>query len=90
MGGQENGLALLARQPDDLPPHVSADLRIESGRGLVQLMGPMGEAGAPKVARYSDKELELLVDYQRFSRELQEDHAEWLRKRLAERDATAP
>jgi len=55
-----------------------------------ELMGPMGEASAPKVLSYSDQELVLLVDFLRFSRELQENHAEWLRQRLADRAATAP
>ena len=55
-----------------------------------ELMGPLGEAGWPKASSYSDQELELIVDFVRFSRELQENHAEWLRARLAERQAKAP
>jgi len=55
-----------------------------------ELMGPIGEAGAPKALEYTDEQLELLVDFLRFGRELQENHAEWLRRRLAERAATAP
>jgi hypothetical protein len=35
---------------------------------------------------YTDDQLALLVDYQRFSRELQENHVEWLREKLAERE----
>jgi hypothetical protein len=50
-----------------------------------ELMGRMGDVGFPKVSGYSDDQLELLVDWQRFSRELQEDHAEWLRAKLRER-----
>jgi hypothetical protein len=53
-------------------------------------MGPMGEAGWTKVSEYSDAELELLVDFLRFSRELQERHAEWLRERLRQSRVTAP
>jgi len=34
---------------------------------------------------YSDEPLELLLDFMRFSRQLQERHADWLRERLAER-----
>jgi DNA-binding MarR family transcriptional regulator len=49
-----------------------------------ELMGPLGDQGWPKVAEYSDEQLELLVDFQRFSRELQEQHAEWLQERLDE------
>lgn len=55
-----------------------------------ELMGPMGEAGRPKLEGYTDQDLELLVDFLRFSRQLQEKHAEWLRERLAARGAKAP
>ena len=51
-----------------------------------ELMGRLGELGWPKADSYSDEQLELLVDFMRFSRELQEDHAEWLREKLAERE----
>ena len=51
-----------------------------------ELMGPLGDMGWPKAADYTDEQLALLVDFQRFSRELQEHHAEWLREKLRERD----
>jgi len=51
-----------------------------------ELMGPLGDMGWPKAADYTDEQLALLVDFQRFSRELQEHHAEWLREKLQERD----
>ena len=50
-----------------------------------ELMGPLGDMGWPKAADYTDEQLALLVDFQRFSRELQEHHAEWLREKLRER-----
>jgi DNA-binding MarR family transcriptional regulator len=47
-----------------------------------ELMGrPLMEASQPIIARYSDEELELLLEFARTSRELQEQHAEWLRGR---------
>lgn len=49
-------------------------------------MGRLGELGTPKVTEYSDEQLELLVDFMRFSRELQENHAEWLREKLRQRE----
>ena len=49
-------------------------------------MGRLGELGTPKVTSYTDEQLELLLDFTRFGRELQEDHAEWLREKLRERD----
>jgi DNA-binding MarR family transcriptional regulator len=56
----------------------------DKARELIwELMGrPMREAGRPLIDRYSDAELELLIDFQRRGREMQERHAEWLRDRL--------
>ena len=53
-----------------------------------ELMGPLGEMGSPKASAYTDEQLALLVDFQRFSRELQENHAEWLRARLREQEGS--
>lgn len=50
-----------------------------------ELMGrPLREAAAPIMEKYSDAELELLLEFQRRGREYQERHAQWLRERLAE------
>jgi DNA-binding MarR family transcriptional regulator len=50
-------------------------------------MGRLGELGGPKVFSYTDEQLELLLDFTRFGRELQENHAAWLREQLREREA---
>lgn len=55
-----------------------------------ELMGRLGERGGPKVDTYSKEQLELLLDFMRFSRELQEEHAEWLRAQLSSAGAQAP
>lgn len=48
-----------------------------------ELMGrPMREAAVPVMERYSDAQLELLIQFQRQAREFQERHAERLRERL--------
>jgi DNA-binding MarR family transcriptional regulator len=48
-----------------------------------ELMGkPLREASVPVMQRYTDEQLELLIEFQRLGRELQERHAEWLRSRL--------
>ncbi len=52
-----------------------------------ELMGVLGDKGWPKMADYTDEQIALLVDFQRFGRELQESHAEWLNEKLRERDA---
>jgi DNA-binding MarR family transcriptional regulator len=56
----------------------------ERARELIwELMGrPMREAGRPLVDRYGDAELELLIEFQRLGREMQERHAQWLREQL--------
>ena len=50
-----------------------------------ELMGkPLSEAVLPMLERYTDEELELLIEFARAGRELQERHAEWLRARLTD------
>jgi hypothetical protein len=39
----------------------------------------MREAARPVLEAYSDAELELLIEFQRRGREMQERHAQWLR-----------
>src|SRR5437588_513628 len=38
------------------------------------LMGPLGESGYKRLSGYTNAQLELLVEFQRFSREVQERH----------------
>jgi DNA-binding MarR family transcriptional regulator len=49
---------------------------------IEQLMGPLGDAGFPLLERYSDDQLELLVEFTRAGREIQERHAQWLREQI--------
>jgi DNA-binding MarR family transcriptional regulator len=44
-----------------------------------ELFGPLADAVRPMLSDYSDEDLQLLIDFQRLSRELQERHAEWIR-----------
>jgi DNA-binding MarR family transcriptional regulator len=51
-----------------------------------ELMGkPMAEAARPLIHRYSEQDLELLLDFTRRGIEIQQRHADWLRERLAGR-----
>lgn len=79
------GYAQRVRDPADRR-RVLVDLT-EKTRALAwELMGkPMTEATAPMMDLYSEEQLELLLDFARRGRELQERHALWLRERLAER-----
>jgi DNA-binding MarR family transcriptional regulator len=49
-----------------------------------ELMHIMAEEGGPMVERYTDEQLELIVEFTRAGRRLQERHADWLRQKLAE------
>jgi DNA-binding MarR family transcriptional regulator len=44
-----------------------------------ELFGPLADAVRPMLSGYSNADLQLLIDFQRLSRELQERHAEWIR-----------
>lgn len=48
-----------------------------------ELMGkPMSEASRPLLERYSEEDLELLLEFTRWGMKVQERHAQWLRERL--------
>ncbi len=51
------------------------------------MVKPMRELYVPMAERYSEEDLRLILDFTRHGREIQERHAEWLRARLAERNA---
>jgi DNA-binding MarR family transcriptional regulator len=44
-----------------------------------ELFGPLAEAVRPMLSGYSDEDLQLLIDFHRLSREVQERHADWIR-----------
>jgi DNA-binding MarR family transcriptional regulator len=47
----------------------------------VDLFGPLAELVEPLLARYSDDDLRMLIEFHRLGREVQEQHAELLRAR---------
>jgi DNA-binding MarR family transcriptional regulator len=62
---------------------VLVELTEFARRQVSELMGqPLRQATVPVMERYSDAELELLLDFQRRGRRIQERHAAWLRERL--------
>jgi DNA-binding MarR family transcriptional regulator len=62
---------------------VLVDVTDRTRRLTWELMGkPLSEMAGPVLERYTDEELELLIGFTRFGREMQERHAEWLRGRL--------
>lgn len=63
---------------------VLVELTPKAHQASMELMGdPMAELASPMVARYTDDELRLFIEFTRWGREIQERHAEWLRDRLA-------
>lgn len=57
---------------------VLVELTPEARRRSEELMGPMGERAAAIFPDYTDRQLELLLEFQRLGRQIQEEHAEWL------------
>lgn len=79
---ERNGYAQRVGDPSDRR-RVLVELTTKAHELIWELMGrPMRAAGRPMIDRYSDSEIELLIDFQRRGREMQERHAEWLRERL--------
>jgi DNA-binding MarR family transcriptional regulator len=50
-----------------------------------ELFGPLAEIALPRLARYSDEQIELLIEFHRLAIEIQERHLELLRERLRAR-----
>ena len=62
---------------------VLVDMTDKARKLTWELMGkPLGEAARPALERYTNEQLELLVEFSRAGREFQERHADWLRQRL--------
>jgi DNA-binding MarR family transcriptional regulator len=81
------GYAHRVADPDDRR-RVLVELTDKSRAAAWELMvAPMQAAFEPLLERYSEADLELLTDFMRTGREIQERHAEWLREKLRERDA---
>jgi DNA-binding MarR family transcriptional regulator len=53
--------------------------------GYELMAGPMIDAGQTLLRRYSEHDLELMIDFMEQGAEIRERHIEWLRARLAAR-----
>ncbi|OEU98264.1 MULTISPECIES: MarR family winged helix-turn-helix transcriptional regulator [Streptomyces] len=74
-------LGYLTREPDPRDRRKSVVRATErTQRGAGDLYGPLAQEGAALLERYSLPELELLLDFARRSRELQERHLRRLRE----------
>jgi DNA-binding MarR family transcriptional regulator len=72
--------------PDDRR-RVLVELTPKAHQASYEIYAPLGELSRPLLAGYSDERIELLIEFQRLSREVQEHHAATLRERLrAERE----
>ncbi|MGN6872203.1 MAG: MarR family transcriptional regulator [Solirubrobacteraceae bacterium] len=67
---------------------VLVELTAKADAATIELMvEPMQKLYKPMAERYSEEQLQLIIEFTRAGRELQERHAEWLRARLRERQA---
>jgi DNA-binding MarR family transcriptional regulator len=55
--------------------------------GFELMAGPMIEAGERLLDRYSEADLELIIDFMERGAEIRANHIEWLRAKIAERAA---
>ena len=79
------GLAQRVADPDDRR-RVLVELAEKARAAAYELMvAPMQAASEPMLDRYSEQDIELLTEFIRTGREIQERHAEWLREKLRER-----
>jgi DNA-binding MarR family transcriptional regulator len=80
---ERSGYARRVPDPSDRR-RVLVELTEKAMQLTWELMGePMSIVGREMAAEYSDEQLELLLGWMRRGREIQEQHAEWLRERLA-------
>jgi DNA-binding MarR family transcriptional regulator len=85
---EQAGIARRVVDPSDRR-RVLIELTEKARSDIYALMGrPMREAGRRWLSRYSDQELELVIEFTRLGQEMQVRHEEWLRQQLAEREAT--
>jgi DNA-binding MarR family transcriptional regulator len=80
------GIARRVADPSDRR-RVLVELTEKARAEIEELMaGPMRESAERFLERYSDEQLKLIIDFTRLSREVQQQHADWLREKLAERE----
>jgi DNA-binding MarR family transcriptional regulator len=79
---ERGGYARRVPDPDDRR-RVLVELTPKTQTLAWELMGgPMSDAAQPIIKRYTVEQLEMLLDFTRRGRQIQERHADWLRSRL--------
>jgi DNA-binding MarR family transcriptional regulator len=82
------GYARRVPDPNDRR-RVLVEITAQARQATAEIMGPIAVDGEPLIARYSDSDLEIVLDFTRRGRELQEHHADRLRAMLEERKKRA-
>jgi DNA-binding MarR family transcriptional regulator len=85
---ERHGYARRVRDPSDRR-RVLVEATPEARAAGWEIYAPMAATAGPLAERYSDEDLELLIGFMRYGRELNEGHAATLRKRLEERKKPA-
>lgn len=85
---QDAGYVRRVSDPDDRR-RVLVEATELSHRMAWELFGPMADSASKLLAGYTDEQLELMIEFNRVGRELQERRAAELRKQLAARGSRA-
>ena len=84
---ERSGYAQRVPDPSDRR-RVLIELTPKAREASIELMaGPMAELTRPIAIGYTEEQLRLFIEFTRQGREIQEQHAEWLRAQLQERRA---
>jgi DNA-binding MarR family transcriptional regulator len=74
---QAAGYVTRVPDPDDRR-RVLVELTAPTLEAIHKMMGPLATEGSRLLSRYTDEQLELLLEFVRAGRQMQERHARWL------------
>ncbi|MBV8954450.1 MAG: MarR family transcriptional regulator [Solirubrobacterales bacterium] len=78
---ERSGYAQRVPDPQDRR-RVLVEMTAKAKATTEELFGPLADSAWPLLERWTDEQLEMLLEFLRLSRGVQEQHANWLRERL--------
>jgi len=78
---ERSGYAQRVPDPQDRR-RVLVEMTAKAKATTEELFGPLADSAWPLLERWTDEQLEMLLEFLRLSRGAQEQHANWLRERL--------